>query len=252
MNNLALHLNSSIKDLLFFSLICLLLSACGPSAEDLAATQLAAITQTQAALPTATPVPSATSTYTPTTVLTDTPVPSATPTDAPTPEPKVVVSASGETPAYSGPGGDPYVVVTTLSQGQELDYVGRSEDGQWIAVALTDYQDVWVSIDHLLINFDIDTLEEIAAPATPETKYKLVIVNNMKFDVYISIKEAGIPATQIPAGSSLVFNLDPQTYTVFVGDKIPSKPIAIALSSDKTILYNPDERNSQWIDIIVQ
>ena len=121
---------------LLLGLTCLLISACGPSAEDLAATQLAAITQTQAALPTATPAPSATPTDIPTLTPTETLVPTATATDTPTPEPKVIVSSSSETPAYAGPGGDPYVEVVTLTQGQELDYVGRSADGQWIAFAI--------------------------------------------------------------------------------------------------------------------
>jgi hypothetical protein len=232
----------SIKSLLFFGLACLLLAACGPSAEDLAATQLAAITQTQAAIPTETPVPSATPTDIPTITPTETLVPSATPTATPTPEPKIVVSASGETPAFSGPGGEPYVEVTTLTQAQELDYVGRSEDGQWIAFAITDYQNGWVSVEHLLINFDVDTLEVIAAPATPETKYKLVIVNNSNEDWFVSVSEAGIPAARLLKNNSIVFELTPQTYTILIGnDKLGGKATVIALSSDKTIILSSPE-----------
>ncbi|MBN2501051.1 MAG: hypothetical protein JXB38_09765 [Anaerolineales bacterium] len=241
----------AFRFLLLLGLLSLVLSACGPSAEDLAATQLAAITQTQAALPTATPTPSATPTDIPTITPTETLVPTATATDTPTPEPKVVVSTSGETPAYSGPGGEPYVEVVTLTQGQELDYVGKSEDGQWIAFAITDYQNAWVAVEHLLINFDVATLEEIAAPATPETKYKLLIVNNMKYDLFVTIPEAGIPATKVEGGKSLVFTLVPQTYSVYIGDKIPTRATVIALSSDKTILLQPKE-NSTWYNVVVQ
>ncbi len=245
--------SKSLHLILLFGLLLSTLSACGPSAEDLAVTQLVALTQTQAALPTVTPAPSATLTDIPTITPTETLIPTATSTDTPTPEPKVIISASGETPAYSGPNNEAYVEVTTLTQGQELEYVGRSEDGQWIAIALTDYQDVWVSVEHLLINFDIDTLEVIAAPPTPETKFRLIVVNNLAHPHLISIPEANIPVTQIESGSSLVFYLTPDTYAFYYGRSQVNELLYITLDKDRTVTFQHkiivyDEEHQTKID----
>jgi hypothetical protein len=223
-----------MKKILLFSLACLLLSACGVSKEQRAATLVAAALQTGEAALTATFTPSPTATPIPATL---TPMPSLTPlppTLTPTAPPLVIVSASGETIAYNGPGED-YAAVTTLSQSQVLDYVGRSEDGQWIVFAVSDYQNAWVAAENLLINFDAQTLDAIEAPPTQEITHKLLIVNNAKDDWFISISEAGIPATNLAEGESVVYELPSQTYHVVIGNKSGGETKIVVLTSDKTV-----------------
>ncbi|MBN2501050.1 MAG: hypothetical protein JXB38_09760, partial [Anaerolineales bacterium] len=112
MNNRSLLKLTCLKSLLCFSLVCLLLSACGASKEERAATLVAAALQTGEAALTATFTPSPTTTPVPATLTpapTLTPVPSTPTSAAPS---QIIVSASGDTIAYNGPGKD-YAAVAT-------------------------------------------------------------------------------------------------------------------------------------------
>ncbi|MBN2501089.1 MAG: hypothetical protein JXB38_09955, partial [Anaerolineales bacterium] len=161
---------------------------------------------------------------------------------------QIIVSASGDTIAYNGPGKD-YAAVATLYQTQELDCVGRSADGEWIVFLLADNRTAWVNAENLLINFDPYTLESIEAPPTQEIMYKLLIVNNTEDAWFISIPEADIPATNVAESASLVFELPAQTYHVVVGGKRGGESKLVTLNQDITVKLNTSSTQKLLITV---
>ncbi|KAA3645869.1 MAG: SH3 domain-containing protein [Chloroflexi bacterium] len=136
------------------------LAACGPSAEELAATSAA---ETEAAAPTETPEPTATDTPEPTAteVPTETPEPTATLT----PEPVAVVGDE-DVPLREGPG-TVYTQAGTAAAGEELEVLGQAYDCEWVEVRILGVGEAWVSTEDAELNVPCEGLEEATIPPTP-------------------------------------------------------------------------------------
>jgi hypothetical protein len=236
-------------------LFCLLLAACGPSSENLAATmavetieaKIAAYTPTNTVTPTTTETLTPTATVTPTATETSTPLP---PTATLTPEPIAAPAGVEAVIAYSGPG-KVYYKVAELQPGEELYFIGRSEDGEWLAFALPNSDRAWVAVEDLDLNFNVYQLAVLDPPATPVRSNRLVVVNNTAQEFFVSIPEAGIAYAQIFKNQSLVFTLPIQDYSVFINrNKTPGGYSAfVSLTSDKTVILTPSTGTSVNVSV---
>ncbi|MBN2501052.1 MAG: SH3 domain-containing protein [Anaerolineales bacterium] len=238
------------------SLACLLLSACGPASEDLAATMAVETVAAKIAAfsPTPTVTATATETLTPTATITPTPTETATPlppTATFTPEPIAALAGEEAVIAYSGPG-KVYNKLAELQPGEELYFIGRSNDAEWLAFTLPDTQEAWVSVADLEdLNFNVYQLEAFDPPPTPIWTHKLVVVNDTPLDLFVSIPDAGIQYVNFISGQSLVFTLPVQDYTVFISrNQTPGGYTAyVALDRDLTVIASPTEHTSVYITI---
>jgi len=140
--------------------ITLGLTACGPSAEELAATFMA---ETAAAIPTATPQPTATHTPEPTAtaVPTETPLPSLTPTPKP-----VAVVGDQAVSLYEGPGPE-YGGAGSADAGEAFDVLGQAYDCEWIKVSSGGVEPSWVPASAVDLNLDCENLAQAEIPPTP-------------------------------------------------------------------------------------
>jgi N-acetylmuramoyl-L-alanine amidase len=114
------------------------------------------------AVPVITPEPIAT----PTTELTPTARPSPTvppeATAAPTSGPAVSVpvparTAGGGLRMRSGPGTN-YEVLVLLSEGQEVDVLGRDEAGEWLKISLDSGEEGWVAAEFVDVDVAVEAL----------------------------------------------------------------------------------------------
>ena len=154
-------------------MLTILISACGPSAEETAATMAAETGQAQqeteiiehsiqetvdAAKAAFTQTPTFTLTLTPEPTFTETPIPS------PTIVPIAEVTAE-EAIIRDGPGVE-YLVLDTAKTGDTFEIVGRSADNSWLVILFNDVQG-WISVSDVKVNTDISHLLVMETPPTP-------------------------------------------------------------------------------------
>jgi uncharacterized protein YraI len=169
--------------LLFITVACIFLAACGMSQEelDVEATKIVAeIYGTQTAqVPTNTLTPSLTNTPLATSTLTYTITPSKTtrPTNTPrptrtstprytatpTPNPFAVVDTESLN-IRKGPG-VVYAIVTGAARGEHLEIVGQAYSCSWLKIKTTNGVEGWVSVD--LIDYDLPCNQIPSAPVPP-------------------------------------------------------------------------------------
>jgi uncharacterized protein YgiM (DUF1202 family) len=197
--------------------IALLLAACGPSAEERAPTIVA---QTAAANQAATaavgqalaialtenaPPPS----ETPTPTITLTPTETPTPTNTPNPVAEVIEETAT---IREGPGQN-YSIIETVEIGTELEIIGRSEDGDWLAVFVSEEQNGWVLARSVSHTINLENLVVLVSPPTPNAKITITIVNNLDVKISFFIIEENINV-KVPSGEIRVITLAPGTYYV--------------------------------------
>jgi len=169
------------RNIFFYIVFSMLITSCGPTAENLAATVFFELTQTQAAAPTETHTPTATytSTATFTQTLTSTPTPTHTftPSITPTPEPEVVVS-SERANLRTGPG-ENFSKITTHNKGKTLVVLGRNQDSSWLAVKYSSSKIGWIRIDLVESIQNMENLSLIESPPTPTPSIHTVTIYNV-------------------------------------------------------------------------
>lgn len=177
-------------------LIPMLMTACKPSLDEVAEAISIGLTQTQAAQPsltftitpsftptltstlTSTLTPTLTSTLTPT--FTFTPSITASHTIAPSqtfsPTPPSSVQIKPNTPIRSGPGNS-FPVISKPATQVELALMGKSSNGDWIIVELTNGNAGWIDSEFVDIPGSIQGLA-IMTPPSPPSKITITLVNN--------------------------------------------------------------------------
>ena len=207
-------------------LIVLLITACAPKIDQLAATVHLELTQTQTNKSTSTLTP--TPTFSPTTTYTETPIPSptSTPTITETPSPTTTPTISplliaaikydGSNLRF-GPSTD-YPVVARLGQGTELYLLGQSQDGTWLVVTLPDGNQGWIALELLNLQIDTSSLQKIETPPQP-TLYKLTIRNDIYLGHYLLYGPHGDVELDVPDGLAYFSVMLPEgTYKFHICD----------------------------------
>lgn len=115
------------------------------------------------------------------------PTPTRTPTPTSTPTPFALVALNGAR-ARSGPGLN-YDKLGVLSEGQELDILGRTETGDWWELCCLDDQVIWVYADLITVRgsaANIPVAIEIPPSPTPTatpTPVPYIVVKNPRVNV---------------------------------------------------------------------
>ncbi|MBI3159507.1 MAG: SH3 domain-containing protein [Chloroflexi bacterium] len=130
--------------------LALVFSACGPSAEEVAATYVAETAAAASPTPTETPIP------------TDTPTPLP-PTETPAPQLKLILSAAS---LRAGPGSS-YEQSGSVSKDDEFTLIGQAFDCTWYYVQLADGTTGWLSGVTVTTLTPCDQIEEAEIPPTP-------------------------------------------------------------------------------------
>ncbi|MDH5507977.1 MAG: SH3 domain-containing protein, partial [Anaerolineae bacterium] len=211
------------RQFLAFFVFGIILSACGPSVQERAKSILAgtAVAQTGTAvieqaiagmLTSSAPPPTLTATLTPTPLPTSIHTPSATPV----PRAKVIVDIAH---VRQGPE-TIYVTIATLEKGDEVEIVGRNEEGGWLLVKLEDGQQGWIDRDILYIIGAVDAIPIVEPPATPVLKVTLTIKSKLKtklnFYIYYAAaetKNAKYEHYGVSPGDTISIPLSPGTYS---------------------------------------
>jgi len=185
----------------------LLITACAPNIDQLAATVYIELTQTQTIKPTATFT--TWPTFTPTATYTDTPIPSSTstptislspsPTISPTISPSMIATIKYDRSNLRfGPSTD-FPVVARLGKGTELPLLGQSQDGTWLVVTLPDGNQGWIAMELLNLQIDTSSLQIIETPPQP-TLFKLTIRNDIYLGHYLVYGPHGDVELDVPDG----------------------------------------------------
>ncbi len=101
-------------------------------------------------------------------LMTPTPVPTNTYTPTPTHAPGPKGRATTGVNLRAGPGTD-YPKVGGLKEGESVEVLDRTSDGEWYRVRLPDEQLVWVAADYIAVESKIDVIPTISAADIPGT-----------------------------------------------------------------------------------
>ena len=207
---------------ILMSLVCL--TACGPSAQDLAATY---VVQTFAAIP-----PTATETATATPEPTEPP----TATLAPSPTMYPSITPIAQAIAYvgteiinlrEGPGLE-YEQIGGAAPGEELEVIGRTGDCEWIKVSLVGVGTGWVSRYVIDLRIACDAIPEliIPTPGLPEEgttesssgsvpgDHVIRVNNKTGGTVVLSLVGTQTYSFSFPPGNGQRISIQPGNYTI--------------------------------------
>ncbi|MDH5506356.1 MAG: SH3 domain-containing protein [Anaerolineae bacterium] len=214
-----------IRQFLVLITLGIVISGCGPTEEEIARAIIAATTTAgvpltataefeqalsqkltaEAPTPTTTPSPTPTATPTATPTLTATPLPMAEVTSA-----NVYVREGPGTVYYS---------VTTLSQGAQVQVIGRNLDGTWFLIQLEDDEQGWIAADAVKFDGEVEALPIVDAPPTPTRKITISVLNGMKtkinfavYDQSADTRNAKFQVFGIGPGKTFSVSLTPDTY----------------------------------------
>jgi hypothetical protein len=226
----------SKKLLSLFLLGLLLISACGPSAEEAAATMAAETVQAgreqtqivEQAIQETVAAAEAANTQTPTFTLTLTPEPTFTETPIPSPTVVSTVEVTSETATvWEGPG-IAFPILMTANKGDTFEVYGRSADGSWLVILVDEAGTKgWISISDIKIEGDIGGLLVMESPPTPtvptatnstSTSVKITIINNSSKKVTFLAQDESIKKViNLKPGTETSFELPKGSYYGFVG-----------------------------------
>jgi len=121
------------------------------------------------AVPVITPEPIAPPTAEPTPTARPLPTVPPEPTAAPTSAPSVTVPIPARTTGgglrmRSGPGTD-YEVLDRLTEGQEIDVMGRDETGEWLRISLDSGEEGWVAAEFVDVGVPVEALPMVSGPS---------------------------------------------------------------------------------------
>ncbi|MFC1936589.1 SH3 domain-containing protein, partial [Chloroflexota bacterium] len=209
-----------MKTKTIFLLSLILLTACGPTAEELvvtyaAQTEVAEVTRQvlvqqsinatftyEASLATATPLPTstptATATFTPT--FTPTPIPVA----------EVIVET---TSIREGPG-ENYSIVQEATQGETFEIIGQNEEGTWLAIQVGAGVRGWIPAEDVQISVTGLTFELVNTPVPPLSKVYITFYNGSTKEYFVEIPPSG--RIRVPAAQSYTFTLTPGQYQILI------------------------------------
>ncbi|MFC1936591.1 hypothetical protein ACFLYP_02865 [Chloroflexota bacterium] len=175
-------------------LLCLIVSltACGPSAEEMAATYMAQTSTAEAGnqplieqainatnthiaiVGTNTPTISPTSPPTMTPTITLTPTITNTPTETPVPAVEII---KADTAIRRGPG-TMYKTIIEPEVGETYLVVGQNEEGTWLVIDLGNGEQGWVALEDVSLNITNIQFKIVQPPPTPQTVVTITVINN--------------------------------------------------------------------------
>jgi len=149
----------------FLLLLLLVLAACSsstPISPTAISTPPAQATATLTDLPSPTSTPTVTASPSATAPLSPTPTDTATPTPAPI----IAVISAEHGNIVSGPAYN-YAFLANFNTGFLLQVIGRSEDGAWLVVRLSEDTTGWIPVEQVSLEYDIGALPVFADPPVP-------------------------------------------------------------------------------------